>query len=138
MVLDACRTLRFTKPMNGNALIGHIIRNLTVEAESLCKLSCYLEAICVSFNTGPLQDGKHACELSDSDHHIHPEDLIRREGYVYWPTKQVTSSKPCGRHYSVIPLYVCPFIHLFRLFFIYKSYHINQFRLSTHTDSTRD
>ena len=111
MLLDACRTLHFTKPMNGYTLAGHTIRKLKVEAESSCKLSCYFEANCVSFNTGPLQDGKHVCELSDSDHHIHPQDLISREGYVYWPTKQVTSNKLCGRHCSVVPSYVRSFIY---------------------------
>ena len=85
--------MHFTKPVRENALVGHVIRSLEVERESACTVNCYLEANCVSLNLGPLQDGKHVCELSDSDYHIHPEDLVRRVGFAYKGTKKV---RPAG------------------------------------------
>ena len=87
--VDLCRTFHLSDPIEGFALVGHVIRNLAVEVESLCRVNCYMEADCVSFNIGSLQDGKYACEMSDSDHHTHPQDLVSWEGWVYGATIQV-------------------------------------------------
>ena len=73
--------------------MGHVITSFQVSRESACEVSCYLEENCVSWNLGPLQEGKHVCELSDSDHHIHPENLISRVGFMYTGTKQVGRDK---------------------------------------------
>ncbi|XP_068757226.1 contactin-associated protein like 5-3-like isoform X2 [Montipora capricornis] len=85
---DLCRTFHLSQPIEGFALVGHVIRNLAVEVESLCRVNCYMEADCVSFNIGSLQDGKYACEMSDSDHHTHPQDLVSWEGWIYGATIQ--------------------------------------------------
>ena len=37
----------------------------------------------MSFNLGPPVDGNHECELSNSDHVMHPNDLEHRAGFVY-------------------------------------------------------
>ena len=41
----------------------------------------------MSINFGPKDDGANQCELSDSDHNLHPEDVIRRVGFIYGPTE---------------------------------------------------
>ena len=46
---------------------------------------------CVSVNIGPPTDEKFICELSDSDHINHPEDLKKREGFLYIGTEVIKS-----------------------------------------------
>jgi len=38
---------------------------------------------------GPPTEGKFTCELSDSDHMKHPEDLKKREGFLYIGTEVI-------------------------------------------------
>ena len=47
-----------------------------ITSPDICEINCFVEADCVSFNVGPLQDGKYWCELSNSDHIGHPEGLV--------------------------------------------------------------
>ena len=37
----------------------------------------------MSINMGPVNNNKVICELSDSDHFPHPEDLKLRPGFTY-------------------------------------------------------
>ena len=46
-----------------------------------------MDPVCVSVNIGPSTDEKFICELSDSDHMKHPEDLKKREGFLYIGTE---------------------------------------------------
>ena len=47
-----------------------------------------MEDTCVSVNVGPpSKNGLRVCQLSDSDHIQHPNDLKPQEGYQYWSTK---------------------------------------------------
>ena len=47
-----------------------------------------MENSCVSVNIGPPdKNGLRVCQLSDSDHTQHPDDLNPREGYLYWASK---------------------------------------------------
>ena len=46
-----------------------------------------MDPVCVSVNIGPPTDEKFICELSDSDHMTHPEDLKKREGFLYIGTE---------------------------------------------------
>ena len=41
----------------------------------------------MSINIGPVINDKVICELSDSDHYLHPEDLITRPGFTYTGTE---------------------------------------------------
>ena len=67
---------------------GHIFKSVEVKSETDCDVNCYLESDCISFNvvTSPT-DGTITCELSNSDHETHPEDLRRQFGAVYQPIK---------------------------------------------------
>ena len=42
---------------------------------------------CVSYNIGPMINNKMACELSNSDHLQHPEDLKPRKDWIYRGTQ---------------------------------------------------
>ena len=86
--LDVCRILEFKSAMKGYNLQGHIFKSVEVQSETDCDVKCYLESDCISFNvvTSPT-DGTITCELSNSDHETHPEDLRRQFGAVYQPIK---------------------------------------------------
>ena len=45
-----------------------------------------MESNCVSVNVGP-PDKNGLCQLSDSYHVQHPEDLKAQEGSLYWATQ---------------------------------------------------
>ena len=85
---DVCRILEFKSAMKGYNLHGHIFKSVEVQNETDCDVKCYLESDCISFNvvTSPT-DGTITCELSNSDHETHPEDLRRQFGAVYQPIK---------------------------------------------------
>ena len=85
---DVCRVLEFKSAMKGYNLQGHIFKSVEVKSETDCDVNCYLESDCISFNvvTSPT-DGTITCELSNSDHETHPEDLRRQFGAVYQPIK---------------------------------------------------
>ena len=48
-----------------------------------CERWCVMEDMCVSFNIGRTLEGGVICELSDSDHCQHPEDLKPRGDWIY-------------------------------------------------------
>ena len=81
--LDECRTLLFEFSVEGSALVvDHVISVHVTESSEDCELKCYLEDDCMSINTGPMGDGTYYCELSDSDHALHPRDLENRKDVI--------------------------------------------------------
>ena len=52
-----------------------------------CEHRCVMERECVSVNIGPPINDKKVCELSDSDHLQHPQDLKPRHGWTYTGTE---------------------------------------------------
>ena len=46
-----------------------------------------MESECISINFGLGANGKYLCELSSSDHELHPQDLKHRSGFIYGPTQ---------------------------------------------------
>lgn len=82
-----CRSLKFTSPVNGYALVGHVIKQLSIGIHASCKNLCTMESQCVSINIGPLINGKVVCELSNSDDKSHSEDLKAKEGFTYRATQ---------------------------------------------------
>ncbi len=77
----------FGTPVQGFALEGHLVKNLSIGIYASCKHLCLLENHCVSFNLGPPIKDRMVCELSDSDGTKHLEDLKPREGFVYRGTE---------------------------------------------------
>ncbi len=41
----------------------------------------------MSINFGRGDGGAYLCELSDSDHNLHPNDLRKQDGFTYRPAK---------------------------------------------------
>lgn len=78
--------------MDGRSLVGHVFKKIEIPSRDVCEVNCFVEADCVSFNVVTLAEGKHRCELSNSDHRVHPEDLVYGAGMIYTPvTVRVTS-----------------------------------------------
>ena len=88
-----CRRLKFSTLIDGYALRGHVMKNLSLFAvpsiRSACQNRCLLEPFCVSVKIGPLIKDKFICELSDSDHMRHSKDLKEREGFRYIGTEVI-------------------------------------------------
>ena len=82
-----CRSLKFTMPVEDYILVGHAIKNFSIGVHASCKNLCTIESQCVSINIGPPINGKMVCELSNSDHKMHSEDLETKEGYIYRATQ---------------------------------------------------
>ena len=87
-----CRSLMFLKSFGGHALQRHVFKEIYltmgIKPYSDCKNRCLMENSCVSVNIGPPdKNGLRVCQLSDSDHTQHPDDLNPREGYLYWASK---------------------------------------------------
>ena len=77
----------FQPPIDGSYLEGHVNKSYVIELKDTCELKCYMDNDCMSTNVGTLGRGKYLCELSDSDHELHPEDLKIRQGFTYTATK---------------------------------------------------
>ncbi|KAL9973361.1 hypothetical protein ACROYT_G019811 [Oculina patagonica] len=84
---DVCRELHYLHPVVDKALLGHVIKTLTVNNGDQCEIRCYGELECLSYNLGPYQVDGHACELSKSDHIRHPDDLVPMPGFIYRGTE---------------------------------------------------
>ena len=87
-----CRSLMFLKSFEGQAFQRHVFKEIYltmgIEPYSDCKNRCLMENSCVSVNIGPPdKNGLRVCQLSDSDHIQHPDDLKPQEGYLYWASK---------------------------------------------------
>ena len=58
------------------------------ELSSDYRYECLMESNYVSVNVGPPdKNGLRVCQLSDSYHIQHPEDLKAQEGSLYWATQ---------------------------------------------------
>ena len=86
MGLDNCRVLKFTTPEASKYLEHHVIQSILVDDNDFCQMKCYVKRTCLSYNLGTTKSGdKFVCELSDSDHYQHPEDLVLKKGFSYHP-----------------------------------------------------
>ena len=90
-----CRRLKFSTKIDGDALQFHVIKQFDLSiyvgpsVRSACTYRCIMDPVCVSVNIGPPTDEKFICELSDSDHMKHAEDLKKREGFLYIGTEVI-------------------------------------------------
>ncbi|KAL9956973.1 hypothetical protein ACROYT_G038544 [Oculina patagonica] len=88
--------MEFRTTVEGRALIGHLVTSYLLNSQDDCELKCYMEDDCMSINFGPGDSGAYLCELSDSDHDLHPDDLRQRDGFIYKPTKNFCVIDPCS------------------------------------------
>ena len=64
-----------------------------------------MQSRCVSYNIGPPINDKVICELSDSDHYLHPDDLKPRPGFTYTGTEvRKQNTVPRNTAYNHPPL----------------------------------
>ena len=76
--------MHFKESYENRALQGHVFKTEWASGESHCRSKCYLDDRCIAYSFGLAANGKrNMCELSDSDHVMHPSDLIERSGTVY-------------------------------------------------------
>lgn len=72
--------------MVNRTLKCHVIKRVLVESESGCDANCFADDDCMSINLGPkTEDKRHICEISNSDHDIHPNDMWNMTGFIYKP-----------------------------------------------------
>ncbi|XP_031559046.1 uncharacterized protein LOC116295393, partial [Actinia tenebrosa] len=89
---QTCNDSEFTKEKPGSYLRSHVKETFQTETASLCRVMCYLDGVCMSYNYH--QTSGH-CEINDSDHLQYPKDLVKKTGFTYVGTKNVCASKPC-------------------------------------------
>ncbi|XP_022804320.1 uncharacterized protein LOC111341593 [Stylophora pistillata] len=63
-----------------------------------------MEPRCLSYNLGPHMPYGHECEISNSDHVQHAQDLVSRPGYTYIGTENGCSSSPCLNNATCLSL----------------------------------
>ena len=83
MYKAGCRNVKYKYETNNSALVGHVIDEKTVDAEAFCRVQCYLNPDCVSFNYNTSRRAQPNCQLSSSDAKQHPKDLIERPYVKY-------------------------------------------------------
>ena len=97
LFVGLCRRLKFSTKIDEYALQFHVIKKFHLSiyvgqsVPSACTHRCIMDPVCVSVNIGPpnATDEKFICELSNSDHMKHPEDLKKREGFLYINTEVI-------------------------------------------------
>ena len=97
------RRIKFTPELDNRALQGHVIKKLylPLNVRNPCRSHCVMERRCVSINTGLVKNNKVICELSDSDHFSHSEDLKLRPGFTYTGT-EVRDSYSVSNNSSIL------------------------------------
>lgn len=79
--------LQFLSPIEGAALRKHIIKRIPLDSEHSCRVQCYLENTCVSYNFGKHASGGDVCELNNTTHTEHPYDLKTTRDFIYRGTE---------------------------------------------------
>ena len=71
---------------NGRRLINHVVNVADVLEEGSCRTLCYAEPNCVSFNfkMAASLTGHYKCELNNSTHEGHEDELEGNPIYVYY------------------------------------------------------
>lgn len=90
LFLGQARELRFLSSLSfeGKYLANHVITTINVLDRDLCELRCYVESNCVSINyeVQPNASRTHKCDLNNSTHKEHDQDLESAPRYSYHGT----------------------------------------------------
>lgn len=86
--------------ITGTRLINHVISIISSIEEDLCITRCYIEPNCVSYNfkTAEDENGNHVCEINNSTHQGHENDLKEDSNYKFQRAKSACVSSPCKNH----------------------------------------
>ncbi|XP_068723486.1 uncharacterized protein [Montipora capricornis] len=97
--LKQCRILPFdqAKQFNNRRLINHLIQVVQVPNESSCRVRCYVEPNCDSYNFRivPSPNGNFICELNNSTHERHGNELVKNITYKYQGAESACENNPC-------------------------------------------
>ena len=76
---------------DGKRLINHVIRTIDSVQEDFCGSLCFMEHNCVSYNVEMISGSPVArkCELNNSTHKEHPEDLKQFDNSIYRGTEVI-------------------------------------------------
>ncbi|XP_067046781.1 uromodulin-like isoform X1 [Acropora muricata] len=92
--VDSCRKVVFLEATEDAALQNHSIRTIVPSvSENFCRVQCYLENECVSYNYG-----QETCQLNNSTAAEHPLDLKAKPNFIYRGIQNSCSSMPCLNH----------------------------------------
>ncbi|XP_022807757.1 signal peptide, CUB and EGF-like domain-containing protein 2 [Stylophora pistillata] len=117
---DSCRRLKFLQQKDGYGLVGHVIQNISLpigmHIYSHCRNWCTMEDRCRSINMGPSgEKNKFLCQLSESDHLQHPNDLKPMTGFMYRGTENKCCLNMCYNNGTCLVVFtdegykcVCP------------------------------
>ena len=81
-----------------------MVRTIEVFDEDLCRLQCYLEPNCVSYNFHKLRQasGTHKCDLNNATIE-HDGELVKNESYIYRGAEvRMTFFKPRVWHFILV------------------------------------
>ncbi|XP_031550252.1 fibropellin-3-like [Actinia tenebrosa] len=93
LAASGCKEMDFKVTMKDNTLANHVFKTVRATNDAHCESQCFLDDRCISYSFGTSASGeKYMCELSDSDHFMHPEDLVRRPGVIY---RSAQNTCPC-------------------------------------------
>lgn len=82
--VDDCRIIQFKEEINHMILANNVVKSYRVNNQEICKINCYMEPKCVSYNYGPLEDGSFLCELNEKHHlQVPSNEFTARDGYIY-------------------------------------------------------
>ena len=102
---DCCLVKSYAAPIYGKELQGHVFKTLQLEKEQLCRINCYLEKTCQSYNLASSPHlGRWECELSNTDDKQHPESLVSSPGKIYRATQVtcvISRTRRFGRVYDI-------------------------------------
>lgn len=107
--IDLCRKLEFTSSLafHGKRLINHLIRTVESLVQDFCSTLCYMELNCVSYNEVVISSSPTItkCELNNSTHNEHPQDLKPWANYSYGGTMVSVFLSKWGLPFISFPLY---------------------------------
>ncbi|XP_078382604.1 uromodulin-like isoform X1 [Oculina patagonica] len=96
---DTCRQLEFRAALSfhGKRLMNHVIRTVESFVNNFCGVLCFTEPNCVSYNMEVISGSPSItkCELNNSTHNEHPDDLKPWQNYIYQGTMNACSEMPC-------------------------------------------
>ncbi|XP_001628632.2 lactadherin [Nematostella vectensis] len=102
-----CRMLRRNDcipNMSLNTSERIVAKEVPTQREDSCMTECYHEALCMSYNEGPVSDDGLTlpCELNAVDHVVE-DKLVPRAGYRYCSFMNPCISNPCQEGYNCKP-----------------------------------
>ncbi|KAK3742627.1 hypothetical protein QZH41_010215, partial [Actinostola sp. cb2023] len=87
--IEVCRHAIFhTDATQNKLLFNHTAANRVVMTEDQCRIQCYMNHDCVSYNLGPSPTpGMLLCQLNNADRYQYPLDYQDKPGYFYRGTE---------------------------------------------------